>query len=83
MHSCVNRTHKIRERALTIFFFHFFTLGPTFGPFKEFGGVSCTMMGFIINLILIHGCSATYKVMNELVIPKSKKPHNFVIYLTI
>jgi hypothetical protein len=83
MHGRVNRTHKAKECALTIFFFHSFTLGPTFGPLKKFGGMSCIMMGFAINLILIHGYFATYRIMNELVIPKSKRPHNFIIYLTI
>jgi hypothetical protein len=31
---------RVREHAPTIFFFHYFALGPTFKSLKEFGGAS-------------------------------------------
>jgi hypothetical protein len=31
---------RVKEHAPTLFFFRYFTLGPTFGSFEEFGGMS-------------------------------------------
>jgi hypothetical protein len=33
---------QVKKYAPTLFFFHCFTLGPTFGSLEEFGGVPCT-----------------------------------------
>ncbi len=36
---------------------------------------NCTMMGFAINLVLTPNHSTTYKIMNEFIVPKSKRQH--------
>jgi len=36
---------QVKEHAPIFFFFYCFVLGPTFGSFKEFGGMSLGLVG--------------------------------------